>query len=114
MKGKVKCSGCGHSWNKSDSSKKDVYICHQCGKDNVMKDGGWLNKYNDGGFVQPNANDSNVSMSEDFVGLGYNTKGRNYSPAWGGQFQDGGLLTASPQQQIISSIQPQDDIQPNA
>lgn len=112
MKGKVKCSGCGHSWNKSDSSKKDVYICHQCGKDNVMKDGGWLNKYNDGGFVQPNANDSKVSMSEDFVGLGYNTKGRNYSPAWGGQFQDGGLLIASPQQQIISAIQPQNDIQP--
>lgn len=112
MEGKVKCSGCGHSWNKSDSSKKDVYICHQCGKDNVMKDGGWLNKYDDGGFVQPNANDSKVSMSEDFVGLGYNTKGRNYSPAWGGQFQDGGLLKASPQQQIISSIQPQNDIQP--
>jgi hypothetical protein len=39
-----------------------------------------------------NANESNVSLSEDFVGLGYDTKGRNYSPAWGGQFEDGGII----------------------
>jgi hypothetical protein len=56
-----------------------------------MKNGGWLNKYDDGG-VQPNYNDASVSMSDDFVGLGYNTKGRDYSPAWGGQFQDGGYI----------------------
>lgn len=31
--GKVKCT-CGWSWNKSDSSKKDMYICHECGRDN--------------------------------------------------------------------------------
>jgi hypothetical protein len=42
-----------------------------------------------------NANESNVSLSEDFVGLGYDTKGRNYSPAWGGQFQQGGTLPGS-------------------
>jgi hypothetical protein len=48
MSNKVKCT-CGWSWNKSDSSKKDMYICHQCGKDNIMKDGGWLNKFQDGG-----------------------------------------------------------------
>ncbi len=43
MKGKVKCT-CGWSWNKSDSSKKDMYICHECGRDNSnnMKNGGWL------------------------------------------------------------------------
>jgi hypothetical protein len=33
MKGKVKCT-CGWSWNKSDSSAKDMYICHECGRDN--------------------------------------------------------------------------------
>jgi hypothetical protein len=44
MSSKVKCT-CGWSWNKSDSSKKDMYICHQCGKDNSMKNGGWLNKF---------------------------------------------------------------------
>jgi len=105
MEGKVKCSGCGWSWNKSDSSKKDMYVCHQCGKDNTMKNGGWLNKYDDGGPVQPNYNDSSVSMSDDFVGLGYDTKGRNYSPAWGGQFQGGGkLIPVSPMQQITGEM----------
>jgi hypothetical protein len=107
MEGKVKCSGCGWSWNKSDSSKKDMYVCHQCGKDNVMKNGGWLNKYDDGGDVQPNYNDASVSMSDDFVGLGYDTKGRNYSPAWGGQFQLGGKLNpVSPMQQVEQAVQP--------
>ena len=33
MKGKVNCT-CGWSWNKSDSSAKDMYICHECGRDN--------------------------------------------------------------------------------
>jgi hypothetical protein len=49
---------------------------------------GWLDNFG----KADNANDSNVSLPEGFVGLGYNTKGRNYSPAWGGQFQDGGEL----------------------
>lgn len=41
MASKVKCT-CGWSWNKSDSSKKDMYICHECGRDNSnnMKNGG--------------------------------------------------------------------------
>ena len=84
MEGKVKCT-CGWSWNKSDSSKKDMYICHECGRDNSnnMKNGGWLDNYND----------SEVSLPEGYVGEGYNTKGRDYSPAWGGQFEDGGELT---------------------
>lgn len=53
---------------------------------------GWLDKYNDGGPIQPNYNDASVSMSKDFVGDGYSNVGRNYSPAWGGQFEDGGEL----------------------
>ena len=50
MKGKVNCT-CGWSWNKSDSSKKDMYICHECGRDNSnnMKNGGWLKNYQNGG-----------------------------------------------------------------
>lgn len=36
MANKIKCT-CGHSWNKSDSSKKDMYICHVCGNSNVPK-----------------------------------------------------------------------------
>ncbi len=94
--GKVKCT-CGWSWNKSDSSKKDMYICHECGRDNSnnMKNGGWLDQYADGGTMQEyqeNYNDAYVSLPEGFVGDGYNTKGRDYSPAWGGQFQTGGYL----------------------
>jgi len=49
---------------------------------------GWLDNFG----KADNANDSNVNLPEGFVGLGYNTKGRNYSPAWGGQFQDGGII----------------------
>ena len=53
---------------------------------------GWLDKYNDGGPIQPNYNDASVSMSADFVGMGNDTTGRNYSPAWGGQFAMGGSM----------------------
>jgi hypothetical protein len=41
---------------------------------------------------QENYNNSEVSLPEGFVGMGNNTKGRNYSPAWGGQFQMGGNI----------------------
>ena len=61
MKGNVTCS-CGHSWNKSDSSKKDANLCHICGKDNTMKDGGWLDKYQKGGSV-------NERMDNEIVGF---------------------------------------------
>ena len=64
----------------------------------------WLDKYEQGGLVlkkktkdnygkKPNPNDVQASVGPNFVGLGYNTKGRNYSPAWGGQFQNGGNLS---------------------
>jgi hypothetical protein len=63
----------------------------------------WLNKYEQGGLVlkkktkdnygkKPNVNDVKASVGPDFVGLGYNTKGRDYSPAWGGRFAMGGAL----------------------
>jgi hypothetical protein len=102
MANNINCT-CGHSWSKSSSSKKDMNVCHICGKDNTMKNGGWLNKYEQGGMVldqqpddnygkKPNPNDVQASVGPGYVGLGYNTKGRNYSPAWGGQFQDGGEI----------------------
>jgi hypothetical protein len=62
----------------------------------------WLDKYEQGGLVlkqktdnygkKPNPNDVQASVGPDFVGLGYDTTGRNYSPAWGGQFEDGGYV----------------------
>lgn len=87
--GKVKCT-CGWSWNKSDSSKKDMYICHECGRDNSnnMKNGGWLDNYGE----EDNYNDSQASAPEGMEGDGYSNVGRDYSPAWGGQFQTGGKL----------------------
>ena len=96
MTGKVKCT-CGWSWNKSDSSKKDMYICHECGRDNSnnMKNGGWLDSYANGGTMQENQenyNDESISLPEGFVGMGNNIQGRDYSPAWGGQFQNGGEM----------------------
>jgi hypothetical protein len=47
-----------------------------------MKNGGWLENYND----------SQASAPEGMVGDGFSNVGRNYSPAWGGQFEDGGLI----------------------
>lgn len=54
IKGRVKCSSCGWEWDKSDSSKEDMYNCHKCGGENkgkdVMKNGGqMMTKYEDGG-----------------------------------------------------------------
>ena len=70
---------------------------------------GWLDNFG----KADNANNSKVSMSEDFVGLSYDTKGRNYSPAWGGQFEYGGeiaqngkLVPVSPLQQIQQAVEP--------
>lgn len=85
MANNINCT-CGHSWSKASSSKKDMYVCHICGKDNTMKDGGWLDNYG----KKPNPNDVQASVGPDFVGLGYDVQGRDYSPAWGGQFEDGG------------------------
>jgi hypothetical protein len=47
-----------------------------------QKNGGWLDNYND----------SKASAPEGMVGDGFSNVGRNYSPAWGGQFEDGGLV----------------------
>jgi len=66
----------------------------------------WLDKYEQGGMVlkqktkdnyfkKPNPNEAKVSMPPGFVGMGNNTKGRNYSPAWGGQFEEGGKVKSS-------------------
>jgi hypothetical protein len=56
-----------------------------------MKNGGWLDNYG----KADNANDSDVSLPEGFVGMGNDTTGRNNSPAWGGQFQTGGSIPGS-------------------
>jgi hypothetical protein len=49
---------------------------------------GWLDNYG----KQENYNNSKTSVPEGYVGEGYDTTGRDYSPAWGGQFEEGGEL----------------------
>jgi hypothetical protein len=56
-----------------------------------FKNGGWLDNYG----TQENYNDYKVSAPKDFKGNGYSNVGRNYSPAWGGQFQNGGPVKPS-------------------
>ena len=48
----------------------------------------WLDNYGQ----EENYNDSKISIPPGFVGQGYDISGRNYSPAWKGQFQMGGVL----------------------
>jgi hypothetical protein len=63
-----------------------------------FKNGGWLDQYASGGTMQEyqeNYNDSKATASPDMVGDGFSNVGRNYSPAWGGQFQKGGSLPGS-------------------
>jgi hypothetical protein len=47
-----------------------------------MKNGGWMDNYND----------SKASAPEGMVGDGFSNVGRDYSPAWGGQFEEGGEI----------------------
>ncbi len=51
---------------------------------------GWLDKYG----KEINANEGRSSAPENWVGEGYSNVGRNYSPAWGGQFAMGGSIKA--------------------
>lgn len=90
-----------------------------------QRDGGWLDKYEQGGMVlkqkthdnygkKPNPNNPDVSLPPGFKGWAYNTKGRNYSPAWGGQFKDGGNIQPAmaganqtvPMAQLGDSVKP--------
>ena len=48
----------------------------------------WLDNYGQ----EDNYNESKISIPPGFVGQGYDVSGRNYSSAWGGQFQEGGNL----------------------
>lgn len=72
----------------------------------MAKQKGWLDKYG----KEINANEGRSSAPENWVGEGYSNVGRNYSPAWGGQFEDGGSVypvNYVPKAQIgINTLQP--------
>jgi len=98
MSNKITCT-CGHSWNKSSSSKKDMRICHICGKDNTMKNGGWLDAYDDemqlGGYVYPTNYVPQAENGIEGTMGGLTDKGFNYNGAWGGTMQMGGSMPGS-------------------
>jgi len=83
------------SWPKSKEEEEeylDLMLKYDMPK---QKNGGWLDSYVDGGTMQEhqeNYNDSEASAPEGMIGDGYSNVGRNYSPAWGGQFEDGGFI----------------------
>ena len=52
----------------------------------MAKQKGWLDKYGE----EINANEGHSSAPKEWMGEGYSNVGRDYSPAWGGQFKDGG------------------------
>lgn len=90
----------GNTWYEIDVPKS---FKEGKGEIKAFEQGGWLDKYEQGGMVlkqktkdnygtKPNPNEVDVSLPPGFVGLAYNTKGRNYSPAWGGQFAMGGSI----------------------
>lgn len=71
------------------------YVPEDFANGGILKNGGWLDQYADGGTMQEhqeNYNDYKVSAPEGMVGDGFSNVGRNYSPAWGGQFEDGGEI----------------------
>jgi len=83
----------GGQWTDA-TTKKFEELKKESKGNSKAKDGMNLEKIHDNYGKHGNYNDASASTGPGFVGLGYNTKGRNYSPAWGGQFQDGGFLDA--------------------
>jgi len=76
----------------------------------------WLDKYEQGGMVlkqkthdnygkKPNPNDVQMSAGPGFVGEGYNIKGRDYSPAWGGSFAQNGIKVSDKEKVLVHDPQ---------
>jgi hypothetical protein len=91
---KIVTDGKGNTWYEFDIPKK---FKEGKGEIKALKNGGWLEKYNDGGPVQENYNDYSVTVPPNYEGEGYFNEGRDYSPAWGGQFQMGGSIGGATQ-----------------
>ena len=89
----------GNTWYEIDIPKS---FKEGKGEIKAFEQGGWLDKYEEGGVLKqktkdnygtkPNPNEVDATFPPGFVGMGNNLQGRNYSPAWGGQFQNGGWV----------------------
>jgi hypothetical protein len=69
-----------------------------------MKNGGWLDNYGE----EANANEGSSSASKEWRGEGYSNVGRNYSPAWGGQFEEGGEIPQAQKGKTLPPIYTED------
>jgi len=69
-------------------------ICHICGKDNTMKNGGWLDAYDEemqlGGSVYPANYVPQAQNGLEGSTDGFTDQGFNYNGAWGGTMEYGG------------------------
>jgi hypothetical protein len=70
-----------------------------------MKNGGWLDNYG----KEDNYNDSQASAPEGMVGDGFSNVGRNYSPAWGGQFEEGGEIPMAQKGKKVKYVESAND-----
>ena len=60
----------------------------------------WLDNYG----KKENANEGRSSASKEWIGEGYSNVGRSYSPAWGGQFEEGGEISKAQKGKTLPPI----------
>jgi hypothetical protein len=88
----ISCKSCNWSWNKSDSKKHDEYVCHKCGTDNEMKNGGTTNDFDWESLFNPSPEEqerikqeikkSEEQEKEDWY------QGTKFSKKWAATYQD--------------------------
>lgn len=90
IEGRVKCTNCGWSWDKSDSTEKDMYNCHKCGGQSTGKSVTKVSKYQTGGksltFLQPTSEKLpegyRIPYAEPSSELAMSIGGENGEPAY--------------------------------
>jgi hypothetical protein len=75
------------------------YVPEDFANGGILKNGGWLDNYND----------SQASAPEGMVGDGFSNVGRNYSPAWGGSFQEGGEIPNAQKGKKVKYVESKND-----
>jgi hypothetical protein len=88
----ITCKSCNWSWNKSDSEKHDEYVCHKCGTDNEMKNGGTTDDFDWESLFNPSPEEeekikqeskkSEEQEKEDWY------QGTKFSKEWAATYKD--------------------------
>jgi hypothetical protein len=90
IEGEVECTNCGWSWDKSESTEKDMYNCHKCGGQSTGKSVTKVSKYQTGGrsltFLQPTSEKLpegyRIPYAEPSSELAMSIGGENGEPAY--------------------------------